>query len=368
MSRRCVMIMAGGTGGHVFPALALAETLREAACEVIWLGTRRGIEARLVPAAGIAVEWINVGGLRGKGLATLIGAPFSLLRALVQSLLVMWRHRPAVVVGLGGYVTGPGGIAARLAGRPLVIHEQNAIAGLTNRVLAHYATRVLEGFGGAFAAGLHAQAVGNPVRRDFFGLEAPAIRYAGHSGPVRLLVVGGSQGAAALNALLPQALARLQGDERLASGFLVRHQSGERHLERAREAYVTAGVGADKVTVTAFIDDIAAAYAWADLVICRSGALTVAEIAAAGVAAILVPFPAAVDDHQTANAKFLVARGAARLLAERGLTAEALADELADLLGDRSRLCAMAERARELAQPEATQRLAAECLAVGGLA
>lgn len=368
MSRRCVMIMAGGTGGHVFPALALAMMLRESACEVVWLGTRRGIEARLVPAADIPVEWIGIGGLRGKNTRTLLAAPFVLLRALWQSLAAMWRHRPAVVVGLGGYVTGPGGIAARLAGRPLVIHEQNAIAGFTNRVLARIATRVLEGFGGAFAIGVHAKTVGNPVRREFFELEAPDARYARRQGPMRLLVVGGSQGAAALNALLPQALAQLQRSGGCPAGFVVRHQCGERHLDAARAAYAAADVEPSSVTVSAFIDDIAAAYAWADLVICRAGALTVAEIAAAGVAAIFVPFPAAVDDHQTLNARHLVERGAARLLPERGLTAAALAHELSTLLVDRAPLVALAMRARELAQPDATRALAEECLAAGGLA
>lgn len=360
------MIMAGGTGGHVFPALALATALRDAACEVVWLGTRRGIEARLVPAAGIPVEWIAIGGLRGKGLVTLLAAPFALLRALWQSLRAMWRYRPAVVVGLGGYVTGPGGIAARLAGRPLVIHEQNAIAGFTNRVLARFATRVFEGFGGAFAARIASKPAGNPVRREFFELPEPARRYASHTGPLRLLVIGGSQGAARLNALLPQALAKL-------SGVIVRHQCGEKNLAATRSAYLAAGIDleagdAASITVSAFIDDIAAAYGWADLVVCRAGALTVAEIAAAGVAAVLVPFPAAVDDHQTANARFLVDRGAARLLDERGLDAETLARELGGLLADRNTLCAMALKARELARPSATRDLAAECLAVGGLA
>lgn len=355
------MIMAGGTGGHVFPALALAAALREAACEVVWLGTRRGIEARLVPAAGIPVEWIAIGGLRGKGVATLLAAPFALLRALWQSLAAMWRHRPAVVVGLGGYVTGPGGIAARLAGRPLVIHEQNAIAGFTNRVLARVATRVFEGFGGAFVARDDVQAVGNPVRREFFELPDPATRYAMHTGPLRLLVIGGSQGAARLNALLPQALAKLPG-------IVIRHQCGEKNLEATKAAYAAAGVDPAAVTVSAFIDDIAAGYGWADLVVCRAGALTVAEIAAAGVAAVLVPFPAAVDDHQTANAKFLVECGAARLLAERSLDADVLARELGALLADRNALRDMALRAREIARPAATRELAAACLAVGGLA
>jgi UDP-N-acetylglucosamine--N-acetylmuramyl-(pentapeptide) pyrophosphoryl-undecaprenol N-acetylglucosamine transferase len=359
MSDRRVMIMAGGTGGHVFPALALAELLRERACEVVWLGTRQGIEARLVPAAGIPVEWIAIGGLRGKGLMTLLRAPFSLLRALVQSIAAVRRQRPAVVVGLGGYVTGPGGLAAWLLRRPLVIHEQNAVAGLTNRVLARLARPVLEAFAGSFPPGRHAAAVGNPVRRSFFDLAPPAARYGARSGALRLFVVGGSQGAAKLNAAVPAALARLP-----AGAWQVRHQAGARGLESAREAYARAGVVA---TVEPFIDDIAAAYADADLVVCRAGALTVSEIAATGVAALFVPFAAAVDDHQARNAQQLVAQGAAALLPEAALTPERLAAELARLGADRAALAAMAGRARAFARPEATRAMAEAVLAAGRL-
>ena len=362
------MIMAGGTGGHVFPALSLAGLLRSRNIEVVWLGTRAGIESRLVPAAGIDVEWIDIGGLRGKGLSTLFAAPVRLARALWQALAAVRRHQPRVVVGLGGYVTGPGGLAAWLARRPLVIHEQNAIAGFTNRLLARFATRVLEAFSGSFGPRVHATTVGNPVRTEFFELPTPAVRYGSRQGPLRVLVVGGSQGAAALNALVPRALAQLHAAEGAAHReLLVRHQCGERHLDRARAAYATAGIDLSRVTLSPFIDDIVRAYDWADLVIARAGALTVAELAAAGVAAVLVPFPAAVDDHQTANAKQLVERGAAVLLAERGLTAEALADVLARLTADRAVLRVMAERARGLARPEATRELADVCLAVGGL-
>jgi UDP-N-acetylglucosamine--N-acetylmuramyl-(pentapeptide) pyrophosphoryl-undecaprenol N-acetylglucosamine transferase len=360
MSGRRVMIMAGGTGGHVFPALALAELLRERACEVVWLGTRQGIEARLVPAAGIPVEWIAIGGLRGKGLTTLLRAPFTLLRALVQSIAAVRRQRPAVVVGLGGYVTGPGGLAAWLLRRPLVIHEQNAVAGLTNRVLARLARPVLEAFAGSFPSGRHAAAVGNPVRRSFFDLAPPAVRYGARSGALRLLVVGGSQGAAKLNAAVPAALAQLP-----AGAWRVRHQAGARGLEAAREAYARAGIVA---TIEPFIDDIAAAYADADLVVCRAGALTVSEIAATGVAALFVPFAAAVDDHQTRNAQQLVAQGAAALLPEAALTPERLAAELARLGADRAALATMAGRARAFARPEATREMAEAVLAAGSLA
>jgi UDP-N-acetylglucosamine--N-acetylmuramyl-(pentapeptide) pyrophosphoryl-undecaprenol N-acetylglucosamine transferase len=356
-----VLIMAGGTGGHVFPALALARALQERSFEVVWLGTQRGIEARLVPAAGIPVEWISIGGLRGKGAATLLAAPFRLLRALWESLAVMRRRRPLVVVGLGGFVSGPGGLAAWLMRRPLLIHEQNAVAGLTNRLLARLAGEVLVAFPGAFASGRATREIGNPVRREFFALPAPELRWSGRGGALRLLVVGGSQGAARLNAVVPQALARLAGTLPVA----VRHQAGERWIGAAREAYAQARIEAE---VLPFIDDIAAAYGWADLVVCRAGALTVSELAAAGVPAILVPFPAAVDDHQTRNAGFLVGRGAAVLLPEGELTAERLAAELARLGADRARLLEMACRARALARPRATEDLADATLAAAGAA
>jgi UDP-N-acetylglucosamine--N-acetylmuramyl-(pentapeptide) pyrophosphoryl-undecaprenol N-acetylglucosamine transferase len=364
MSKPCVMIMAGGTGGHVFPALSLASELRARGCDIVWLGTRAGIEARLVPAAGIEVEWIDIGGLRGKGLATVLGAPLRLARALLQAVAAVRRHRPRVVVGLGGYVTGPGGIAAWLTRRPLVIHEQNAVAGFTNRVLSRLASRVLEAFAGSFGATVPATAVGNPVRRDFFDLPGPAARAAARDRTLRVLVVGGSQGAERLNKVVPAAIAGVIAGA-APTLISVRHQSGVRMLEATQRAYADFGVTA---AVSAFIDDIAAAYGDADLVICRAGALTVSEIAAAGIAAILVPFAAAVDDHQTRNAGHLVERGAAVLIPEREFTVERLVDELGQLAADRGALLAMAERARGLARPQATNDLAAACLAAGGLA
>ena len=356
-----VLIMAGGTGGHVFPALALARALKERSYDVVWLGTQRGIEARLVPAAGIPVEWISIGGLRGKGLSTLLLAPFRLARALWESLAVMRRHRPLVVVGLGGFVSGPGGLAAWLSRRPLVIHEQNAVAGLTNRLLARVATQVLEAFPAGFGPRRRTREIGNPVRREFFALAAPGQRFAGRSGALRLLVVGGSQGARRLNAVVPQALAQVA--PRLA--IEVRHQAGERWIAGARAAYAAANIEAE---VLPFIDDIAAAYGWADLVVCRSGALTVSELAAAGVAAILVPFPAAVDDHQTRNAAFLVGQGAAVLIPEPELTPERLATELARLGADRATLLQMAARAHGLSRPRAAEDLADATLAAAGVA
>lgn len=356
---RPILVMAGGTGGHVFPALALARMLREKSVDVVWLGTQRGLEARIVPAAGIPIEWLSVGGLRGKGIKTLLAAPFRLATALIQALRVMWRHRPIVVVGLGGFVTGPGGVAAWLTGRPLVIHEQNAIAGFTNRCLSHLAREVLEAFPNSFRRDIKARVIGNPVREDISAVPPPAERFATRSGVIRILVIGGSLGAAKLNAVVPFALAKLAS----SMTFDVRHQAGERWIEAGRESYAGAGVRAD---VRPFIDDMAEAYGWADLVICRSGALTVSELAAVGIGAILVPFPAAVDDHQTHNAQYLVREGAALLIADRALTAERLAEELQQLCGGRGKLLAMAERARRLAKPHATEELTHACLQLAG--
>jgi UDP-N-acetylglucosamine--N-acetylmuramyl-(pentapeptide) pyrophosphoryl-undecaprenol N-acetylglucosamine transferase len=351
------MIMAGGTGGHVFPGLALARQLRAQSLEVVWLGTARGLEARVIPAEGIPIEELSVAGLRGKGWLSWLAAPFRLTVALAQALAVMRRYRPRVVVGLGGFVSGPGGVAAWLTHRPLLIHEQNAVAGFTNRCLAHLARVVLEAFPGSFGQNVHARVIGNPVRRDISALPPPAVRFAGRSGPIRILVIGGSQGAARLNTVVPFALKRL-----LASlAFDVRHQAGERWVEAGRASYAQAGVRAD---VRPFIEDMSEAYAWADLVICRAGALTVSELAAVGVGAILVPFPGAVDDHQAHNAQFLVRGGAAVLIPDRELTEERLAAELERLCAGRSQLLAMAERARRLAAPRAADELAESCLAL----
>ncbi len=348
------LIMAGGTGGHVFPALALARELRARSWRVCWLGTRRGLEARLVPAENIDIEWLSVSGLRGKGALVWLGAPLLLARALLQAIAVVRRRRPALVVGLGGFAAGPGGVAAWLLRRPLLIHEQNAIAGFTNRCLAHLARRVLTAFPGSFAAHVGARVIGNPVRAEIALLPAPPLRFAARGPGLRLLVLGGSQGAARLNAIVPYALARLAGSLPLE----VRHQSGERWLETARRTYQEAG-GA--VRLQAFIEDMAEAYGWADLVICRAGALTVSELTAAGVGSILVPFPAATDDHQTRNAAFLVGEGAAIMIPERELSAEGLSAQLSSLCSGRGRLIAMAERARSLARPRAAQDLADAC-------
>jgi UDP-N-acetylglucosamine--N-acetylmuramyl-(pentapeptide) pyrophosphoryl-undecaprenol N-acetylglucosamine transferase len=356
-----VMIMAGGTGGHVFPALAVAGVLR-ARREIVWLGTARGIEARLVPAAGYAVEWIDVEGLRGKGAARWLGAPLLLARAVRQASRALRRRRPGVVLGLGGFASGPGGIAAWLAGLPLVIHEQNAVAGLTNRWLARVASRIAEGFPGSFPPRCRALYVGNPVRPEISALPPPRERFAGRNGATRLFVFGGSQGASALNRLVPQAVALLPESRRPS----VLHQTGSRDRDATEAAYREAGIPAE---VHAFVDDMPGAYRDADLVIARSGALTVAELAAAGIGSILVPFPAAVDDHQTRNAMWLARVGAAQIVPEGGLTAAELANRLATLFGNgngRARLLAMAEAARALAVANAAERVAELCLEAEG--
>jgi len=357
MNAAPVLIAAGGTGGHVFPALAVAEVLDAAAVPVVWLGTHAGLEARAVPAAGIDMEWLTVGGLRGKGWRTRLAAPLVLARACAQAFAVLRRRRPRALLGMGGFVSGPGGLMARLVGCPLVVHEQNAVAGLTNRVLARFAVRVLEAVPGTFPARLGARHTGNPVRASIAALAPPETRFAARHGAPRLLVLGGSQGARALNEHLPRALAQLPADCRPE----VRHQCGVRHLEAARAAYAEAGVSAE---VESFIDDMADAYGWADLVVSRAGAMSVAELAAAGVAALLIPFPHAVDDHQTRNAQWLVEAGAAVLVQERELDEARLVRELTALLGDRAALAERAHRARALARPDAAEAVARAVLEV----
>lgn len=343
---KSVVVMAGGTGGHVFPALAVAKQLAEQGVAVHWLGTRNGIEADVVPKAGFEMTYLNVTGLRGNGIKPLVKAPWKLVRSVFAAMTVLRRVKADAVIGLGGYVTGPGGVAAKLMCVPLYIHEQNAVAGMTNKLLARMAQRILLGFPGAFPAGDDTVWVGNPVRQDILTLAAPAQRYGSRQGPIRLLILGGSLGATALNEMVPAAIALLPEAQRPE----VRHQAGRRHVESAQAHYLAAGVDA---TVTAFVDDMAEAYGWADLVICRSGALTVAELAAAGVASVLVPFPHAVDDHQTANAQFLSDAGAAVLCQQRDLSAERLAEQLQGLM-QRSYLLSMAEAAHHLAKADAT--------------
>ncbi len=350
-----IAVMAGGTGGHVFPALAVAEILRARGAEVFWIGTRAGMEARLVPAHGFEMEWVGIQGVRGKGVKALLTAPFKLASAVRQAAGILKRRGAQAVLGMGGFVAGPGGLAAKLQGRALVIQEQNSVPGLTNQWLARLADRVFEAFPGSFPAARGAIDSGNPVRVDIAALPAPAQRVAGRSGPTRLLVVGGSLGAKALNETVPAALALLAPEDRPQ----VRHQAGEKTLDIARTAYADAGV---KAQVTAFIDDMAAAYAWADLVVCRAGALTVSEIAAAGVPAIFVPFPYAVDNHQVGNARWLSDAGAARLVIQKDLTPQGLAAQLRELLADADKRLAMAEAGRAKARPDAAERIAQACM------
>ncbi len=359
MSSGPILVMAGGTGGHVYPALAVAKALQRQSREIVWLGTRAGLEARVVPAAGITLECISVKGLRRKGIVALLLAPFRLLFALLQSLRIILRHRPAAVIGMGGFVSGPGGLAAWLTRRPLVIHEQNAIAGLTNRLLARLARVVLQAFPGSFSAGVQTETVGNPVRDDIAAIDEPSLRYAGREGPLRLLVVGGSQGALALNKVVPAALELLP--EELKP--VVRHQAGERTIAEAEAAYKAHNID---VELTPYIEDMAEAYAWADLVICRAGALTVAEVAAAGLPAIFVPFPWAVDDHQTANARPMADAGAAALIPETELSDESLAGLLRQWLSSRDDLRKRALKSRELARPDALARITNYCLEAAG--
>jgi UDP-N-acetylglucosamine--N-acetylmuramyl-(pentapeptide) pyrophosphoryl-undecaprenol N-acetylglucosamine transferase len=346
---KTIMIMAGGTGGHVFPALAVADALRGEGWRVVWLGSPSGMEATLVPKHGYELAPVRFSGLRGKGLAAKLLLPFNLLVAFWQSLRAIRAQRPNVVLGMGGYIAFPGGMMASLLNRPLAIHEQNSIAGLANKVLARVADRVLVAFPGALPG---AAFVGNPVRENIAKLPEPAVRFGGRAGPLRVLVVGGSLGAAALNETVPKALALLAPAARPA----VTHQAGEKHIETLRSNYADAGVAANAV---AFIDDMARAYGDADVVICRAGATTVAELAAAGVASVLVPFPFAVDDHQTTNAGYLADADAAILVQQRDLTPERLAGILRGLT--RERLLGMAERARRLGKPDATRAVADAC-------
>ncbi|MGF2736908.1 undecaprenyldiphospho-muramoylpentapeptide beta-N-acetylglucosaminyltransferase [Marinobacter sp. DUT-1] len=353
-SRRFLM-MAGGTGGHVFPALATARALEARGHEVYWLGATGGMEQRLIGDTDIPLSLIHISGLRGKGKLALLLAPFRLMRALGEAFTVVRRIRPDCVVGMGGFVTGPGGLAAWLTRKPLVIHEQNAIAGMTNRILVRFADTVLEAFPGSFGADVVTRCTGNPVRQDLASLPEPKTRMAGRSGQLRVLVVGGSLGARVFNQQLPEALALIPEAHRPE----VRHQCGEKNLDEARTAYEAQGVAA---SIEPFIRDMAEAYSWADVVICRSGALTVSELCAAGIGAVLVPFPHAVDDHQTANAKQMVDAKAAVLIPQPKLTPAVLAETLQDLAKDRTRVMNMAKAARTLARPDATERVVNYCL------
>ncbi|MEN8128688.1 MAG: undecaprenyldiphospho-muramoylpentapeptide beta-N-acetylglucosaminyltransferase [Pseudomonadota bacterium] len=345
--RSPVLILAGGTGGHVYPALAIAQWLMRMNVPVVWMGTRAGLEARIVPEAGIVIDWLSISGLRGKGMLAWVLAPWRLNLAIAQALRIMLRYRPCVVLGMGGFVAGPGGVAAFLLSKPLVVHEQNAIAGLTNRLLSPLCDRLLEGFPGSFKSA-KARHVGNPVRQEISSLPDPRQRFAHRQGSLHLLVLGGSLGAQALNEIVPQAVSRLPEQSRPR----LWHQAGNRNITEAQARYEKFKL---KARVEAYIEDMACAYAWADLVLCRAGALTVAELCAAGVGAVLVPYPYAVDDHQRANARFMVETGAGILVTQSELTVNRL---LRCLRLERSRLLEMAIAARGLAKADAAEVVA----------
>ena len=346
---RPVVIMAGGTGGHIFPGLAVARELRARGVPVTWLGAAGAMETRLVPPQGIAIDTLPIAGIRGKGKLALLGAPFRIMRAVRAAGFALRARKPRAVVAFGGFASGPGGLAGRLLGVPLIVHEQNRAPGMTNRILARFCRRLLVGFPGSFAGG--EELVGNPVRAEIAAIAAPEQRLAGRDGPLRVLVVGGSQGARVLNQAVPAAVAALAGQAQ----FQIRHQSGEKLFAEAQAAYQQADVAAE---VSPFIADMAQAVAWADLVVCRAGASTLAELCAVGVPAVLVPFAAAVDDHQTRNAQYLVEHGAAVLLKQDAGLAAALQQTLQQLHDDPARRMAMAQAARGLARVDAAARIA----------
>lgn len=373
--------MAGGTGGHIFPALATADVLMQKGVHIEWLGTQRGMESRLVPAHHYPINYIDISGLRGKGLKTILLLPFRLIRAMFQTLKIYHKIKPDVVLGMGGFVTGPGGIVGWLTGRPLVLHEQNAIAGMTNKILFMFAKKVLAAFPGAFSAHKKLTVIGNPVRKEIAELAGPEQRFEKKwSEPgdkeLNVLVVGGSLGAVALNEKMPQALEKINQAEQLKKSFFekinVRHQCGEKHLDATRKNYdaltkrqMTHDNKANiSVDIMPFIDDMAKSYEWADLIICRSGALTVSEIAAVGIASLLVPYPYAVDDHQSANAAYLADEGAAFLVQQDELDAENLANILISL--DKHTIITMAIKARQLSTKDAAEVVADECLLLAG--
>jgi UDP-N-acetylglucosamine--N-acetylmuramyl-(pentapeptide) pyrophosphoryl-undecaprenol N-acetylglucosamine transferase len=345
---KTVLIMAGGTGGHIFPGLAVAEHMRAAGWEVVWMGARGGMEERLVPRHGHRTAWIRAKAARGKGVLQKLLLPANLLYSFWESARTIRRLKPDVVLGLGGYVAFPGGMMASLLNRPLALHEQNAIAGLANRVLAQVSDKVMVAFPDALKG---AEWTGNPIRSEIAAIAPPEVRFQGRAGPLRILIVGGSLGAQALNEALPKAVSLLQEKPRVV------HQAGEKHLDTLQKNYAEARVEGELV---AFIDDMARRYAEADLVICRAGAVTIAELSAGGMASILVPFPHAVDDHQTANARFLSERGAAVLIQQRDLSPEKLAALIRSM--DRPKLLDMAKKARALGKPEAARIVAQRCM------
>lgn len=351
MNKR-IVIMAGGTGGHVFPALAVAQLLAEKGWQVSWLGTQKGLESRVIPENGIAIDWLSVAGVRGKGILSKITAVFMLVKACFQAARILRQRKPAVVLGMGGFVAGPGGLMAKLSGIPLVIHEQNRVPGTTNRLLARIANRVLEAFPGSFKKAVNAQCTGNPLRKPFLNLPDRQDKAEGQ--PVNILIVGGSQGAQVLNECVPEAIAKL-------SDVQVRHQTGSAMRDQVASRYKVLAI---KAEVDAFIGDMVSAYQWADLVICRAGAMTVSEVAAVGIPAILVPLPGAIDDHQVANAKYLTETGAGRLLLQKDMNENSLAMAINEVL---QQLDSMSQAAKQCARLDATDVVAGHCIAEASL-
>ena len=355
---RPILIMAGGTGGHIYPALAVANCLRERDIPMLWLGTKTGLEAKIVPEHGLKLITINISGLRGKGMLRWITAPLSIFMAVVQSIFILSQHKPAAVLGMGGFTSGPGGIAAWLMRIPLCVHEQNAVAGLTNRLLAPFASIVMEAFPDTFSSSTNANMTGNPVREEIIGVAGPQEHFQNRTDDcLRVLVIGGSLGARILNEVVPEALSILEKDV----NYQIKHQTGDKNLQATKALYQSLNISAE---LQAYINDMAAAYEWADLVLCRAGAMTVAEIAVVGVAAILVPYPYAVDDHQTANAHYLSAEGAAILIQETELNGHGLAKLIEEFSLNRERLLNMANISRSLSRPEATKHVTDLCMGV----
>ena len=354
-----VMIMAGGTGGHVFPALAVAEILMANNIDVSWLGTRKGIESELIPKRGIDLNYLNIEGLRGRGLLALLRAPFKLLSSVLQACSVISQFNPSVVLGMGGFASGPGAVAAKLKGIPLVIHEQNSVAGTTNKLSAKLATKIMQGFPNTFK---QAEWCGNPIRPEIAALHHDSGRLENRSGPLRLLVLGGSRGALAINKIVPQALAVIDSQHRPE----VLHQVGKQHLDLTKSLYLDQGhdINSSSVRIVPFIEKMEEAYAWADFVICRSGALTVAELTAVGLGAFLIPFPFAIDDHQTINAQWMVDSGAAEMLSESNLTAQKLADFIKQISDNRDQCIVMSQCAKSIAKLGAADRVAEACMEV----
>jgi UDP-N-acetylglucosamine--N-acetylmuramyl-(pentapeptide) pyrophosphoryl-undecaprenol N-acetylglucosamine transferase len=350
--RRRIVIMAGGTGGHVFPALAVADSLIEKGWQVSWLGTQKGLESRVIPKKGIEIDWLSVAGVRGKGITSKITAVVMLFKACVQAFNILRRRKPDVVLGMGGFVAGPGGLMAKLLGIPLIIHEQNRVPGTTNRLLARMANQVLEAFPGSFNKKYKAKSTGNPLRKQFLTAPEDKSRQSGKS--ARILVVGGSQGARILNEVVPEAIAEL-------NDVRIKHQTGAAMCEQVKSRYKALGVDAE---VNAFIDDMVSAYQWADMVICRSGAMTVSEVAAMAVPAIFIPLPSAIDDHQTANARYLTDAGAGQILMQKNLNAKSLVEHITQVL---RKLDIMGKAAKQCARLDATEAVAGCCITEAGL-